>query len=646
MNALSSFTYDLFISHSPADQPWVEATLLPRLEAAGLRVCAAWRDFEIGAPTLINTERAVDQSRHTLIVLTPDWLASQQNIFESLLTSSSDPAGRQRRLLPLLLKPCTPPQRIAMLTYADFTDPTEHEVAIGRLLRSVGRQARIFISYKRHTAPDEPLALRLRTMLDAAGHQVFIDQKLLPGVEWATEIHRQIEASDFMLVLLSPASVQSEMVAAEVTHAHKEFQTNGKARLIPIRVNYQEPLPYALSPYLDALQYALWNGLADEEALFQQLRATISELIAPLAPASLAANAGGAVQMAVARPAADPRFLELLAEPGGAVRAKSEFYVMRSSDDLLLRELAKPQGTTTTIRAPRQTGKSSLLIRAVAQAQQKRSKVIYCDLQPVDPEYLKSLDGFLRYFATTILTKLRLDPAEVDKAWQSKLGAPDKLTYLLEDAVLTEANEQLVLALDEVDRLLQTPFQDTFFGLLRSWHNNRAIDERWDKLDIVLVISTEPHLLIADANQSPFNVGQKIRLQDFDAHQVRDLNQRYRNPVQESEIKALMGYLNGHPYLTHKALYSLTTEQQRWPQLQQSGVSEQSPFGDHLRRYLWLLRDQPALREALKRIIRQGEAPDEESFYRLLRAGLIRGETRTACAPRCQLYADYLRDKI
>jgi hypothetical protein len=345
------------------------------------------------------------------------------------------------------------------------------------------------------------------------------------------------------------------------------------------------------------------------------------------------------------RPTADPRFLESLPEPSGALR-QSEFYITRPGDTVLLRELAKNWGSTITIRASRQTGKSSLLLRAVGQAQQKGSKVVYLDLQPVDPQYLKTLDDFLRYLAAIIVSRLRLDVAEVDKAWKGSLGAPDKLTYLLEDYVLLAVNTRLVLALDEVDRLLQVPFQDTFFGLLRSWHNNRALNALWDKLDLALVISTEPYLLIKDGTQSPFNVGQMIRLQDFDAAQVRELNDRYRHPLAEHELPAIMSLLNGHPYLTHKALYTLVTEQKTWTQLRQIATSEQSPFGDHLRRCLWLLRDQPELRAALRHIVQHGECPDEAVFYRLSQAGLVQGATRNTCTYRCKLYEEFLQDRL
>jgi len=117
----AEYWYDAFISYSHVDTEWVQSELLPQLEKAGLKVCIDSRDFEIGVPSLVNMERAVDNSRHTLIVLTPAWVESQWTEFESLLAGTSDPAGRRRRLIPLMLKPCTLPTRIAMLTYADFT---------------------------------------------------------------------------------------------------------------------------------------------------------------------------------------------------------------------------------------------------------------------------------------------------------------------------------------------------------------------------------------------------------------------------------------------------------------------------------------------------------------------------------------------
>jgi hypothetical protein len=58
-----------------------------------------------------------------------------------------------------------------------------------------------------------------------------------------------------------------------------------------------------------------------------------------------------------------------------------------------------------------------------------------------------------------------------------------------------------------------------------------------------------------------------------------------------------------------------------------------------------LLGDEPDLREALKQIIRQEHCTDDERFFRLLRAGLVKGSGEV-CKCRCDLYRLYFRDKL
>src|SRR5215213_2578884 len=242
MSAPTQFTYDVFISYSQADEQWVRDELWPKLEGAGLKI-GDYREFGLGVPKIVNIERAIEASRKVLLVLTPDWIASEWANFESLLIQTDDLSSRIHRTLPLLLKPCDMPKRLSMLTYADFTQPANYDSEVNRLLRALGTRARVFISYKRDVKPDETLALDLKSALTQAGHHTFIDQTMLLGVEWALEIERQIKKSDFLLVLLSEASAQSEMVAKEVENASKLQQQTGKPVIVPVRVNYPGPLP-------------------------------------------------------------------------------------------------------------------------------------------------------------------------------------------------------------------------------------------------------------------------------------------------------------------------------------------------------------------------------------------------------------------
>lgn len=134
---MSDFTFDVFISYSHRDLDWVRDWLLPRLESAGLRVCIDFRDFEIGAPSIINMENAVRQSVKTLLVLTPNWMQSEWTSFEALLIQTQDPVGTRRRLLPLMREQCTLPDRLGIFTHADFTDPANWDSELSRLINSI-----------------------------------------------------------------------------------------------------------------------------------------------------------------------------------------------------------------------------------------------------------------------------------------------------------------------------------------------------------------------------------------------------------------------------------------------------------------------------------------------------------------------------
>jgi hypothetical protein len=654
MTASPNYTYDVFISYSPADRKWVQGELLVRLEQAGLKVIIDHRDFALGLPQLVNIEEAVQQSRKILLVLSPNATESKWAHFEALLAQTADPAGQDPRMLPLLLEPCPLPARLAMLTIADFTNVAARDKQMVRLLRALGGKHRVYISYGHGIEPDESLAKQLAISLTKARHNVFIDPMMQVGVDWATEIQRQIDASDFVIVLLSALSSQNEMVTKEVEHAYRLFQRNSRPQLLPVRVNYGDPLPYQLSTYLNQLNFAEWRGKRDTRRLIVRLCDVIGhgENLAssqqPIAerrqPAEVAPPSAHADPRDIER--ADVEFVDSLDDPTGTVRLDSTFYIEREADERLRRELSKPRGATITIRAPRQTGKSSLLIRGVAQAQKQGGRVVFLDLQSIDELFLQNRDAFLRYFSDFLIAKLGLDSRRAQRTWEGSFGSSDKLTNLMEDYVLPQINTKVVLAIDEADRLLSTPFRDGFFGLLRSWHNQRALQPIWQKLDLLLVIATEPNVLIKDLNQSPFNVGLRIDLEDFTEQQVAELNQRYRAPLHGQDLAALVDLLNGHPYLTSRALYTLLSEHMSWVQLRRVANSERGPFGDHLRRYVWLLHDQPQLRAALRQVLDHQRCPDELSFYQLIQAGLLKGMDYRACQLRCRLYEEYLKDKL
>lgn len=335
----------------------------------------------------------------------------------------------------------------------------------------------------------------------------------------------------------------------------------------------------------------------------------------------------------------------VLEYPSGALKLSDAFYIERQSDADLLAEIRRP-GHTMTITGPRQVGKTSLLVRGVQAARQMYgAQVVYLDLQSMSQESLHTQPHFYQEFAYALADELALDPVEVERVWQTPLADGRKLTRLLERAILPALDAPLLLVLDEVDRLLPTGYHADFFGLLRSWHNLRARNGRWETFSLLMAISTEPYLLINDMQQSPFNVGLMVYLQDFTELQVRELNGRYQTPIPEADIPALYHLLNGHPYLTRVALYTLAKDSLTLADLLATAVTEAGPFISHLRTQHRLVTTDAVLVAAMKQVLTHNTCADDLARYRLLKAGLIK-QVGTAVACRCDLYRQYFAQTL
>lgn len=510
---------------------------------------------------------------------------------------------------------------------------------------------RVFISYKRHSQPDETVAMFLARFLNDQGRHAFIDQKLKVGMDWVDEIRHQITQADFLVVLLSPEAVRSEMVLEEVRFADQQWRETGRPRLLPIRLDFEDSLPYPLDEYLAPLQYLLWQGEGDTSNIAQRLLNAMTitgdslrgGLELPSPPSrSDQADVDGPNKM-VPAPDFDPR--SILEAPGGAVDLESPFYIKRRADEKLERELLR-SGTTTTIRAARQMGKTSLLVRGVEVARQQGYPIIFIDFQMIDAMYLKDLDGFLHYLALNIASTMEVEFETVEAIWRIPLSSKERLSHFLEKQILSAARQPIILAIDEADWLFKAPFRQEFFSLIRAWFSRRTFEPLWKKLNVAMVISTQPYLLIDDIDQSPFNVGLTLHLEDFTPEQVRDLNERHGSPLNETELTEIIAFLGGHPYLIRQAFYTLVDTQISWPKLITISTQPSGPFNAHLVQYLWRLREQPELLAAFKEILSKQTCTDEIALIRLTAVGLVKQDEAGHYHCRCQLYDRYFRQHL
>ncbi len=497
----------------------------------------------------------------------------------------------------------------------------------GELRSALYSPKRVFISYRRNTR-DAELARELDVALRNAGHDVFIDVHMPVGTEWAEELRRQVGRCNFFIPVVSRQSAASEMMLEEVRGAHRRYRNEGVPHICPIRVgDDQTPLPFELAYYLGSLQYLLWSGPDDTRAVVDQMLHRVG-----------AHEAGGTTPSKTpTAPTAGP--VAELSERhlgGGTLPTDDPFYVRRSVD-AVAEQLARrgDTGQTLLIQGARQRGKSSLLMRYVEACLAAGKQAVYVDFQAlrVHAEYTRFLNDLAQSIA-----------AESDGPEPPPIEAPPQFLGFMK-GVLKRSTAQMVLVFDEVDRVVGAPYQEDFFGMLRSWHNNRANPNPaaafWRKLDLALVISFEAEVLITNTKQSPFNVGTKITLGGFNIEECARLNALLGSPVKHPELQDLFDLLAGSPHLTRVALFRIATRALSVVRLVQESARPDGPFGDHLRAITSKLAQAPELLAGMRDIIDGFPVPDGVGD-RLVAAG-VADRGGGGYRPANLLYARFLR---
>ena len=132
MSNLDNFVYNLFISFAQADRAWVNGLLLPALGPDATRILTP-EQFRPGASIVNEFERAVQTSRHTLLVLSPAYLADEWTNLSEQFVSFLSTAEGQTRVIPLLKEPCDLPLRLNFRVQLDCTTEENTERSLARL---------------------------------------------------------------------------------------------------------------------------------------------------------------------------------------------------------------------------------------------------------------------------------------------------------------------------------------------------------------------------------------------------------------------------------------------------------------------------------------------------------------------------------
>src|SRR5689334_11675564 len=107
----NQFVFDVFLSYSTKDKAVVH-NLAKRLKNDGVRV---WLDVWVtkrGDSRPLKIQEGVEESRTLLICMSPNYFKSEWGKLEHLSLLFRDPTNTQRRLIPILIADCEPPNII------------------------------------------------------------------------------------------------------------------------------------------------------------------------------------------------------------------------------------------------------------------------------------------------------------------------------------------------------------------------------------------------------------------------------------------------------------------------------------------------------------------------------------------------------
>jgi len=135
-------------------------------------------------------------------------------------------------------------------------------------------------------------------------------------------------------------------------------------------------------------------------------------------------------------------------------------------------------------------------------------------------------------------------------------------------------------------------------------------------------------------------------MQDFTFNEVVELNRRHGSPLTLDGTAKLIQIFGGHPYLTRRALYLVSSKRITPAELFSRASEEQGPFGDHLRNHLFRLYNKETLIKGLQLVLKRNICPDKNVYFRLRGAGLVREQEDGHIFPRNGLYAEYFRKHL
>jgi tetratricopeptide (TPR) repeat protein len=303
-------------------------------------------------------------------------------------------------------------------------------------------------------------------------------------------------------------------------------------------------------------------------------------------------------------------------------------YVERRADKQL-HNIIEAMQRPGYVLVSRQMGKTNLLLRAKRKWENDDDLYVYIDMSNINETEKDCFESLIDTAIDThenLLGGLRekIEILRRKNIIKSPVQAHnEELRFLLKSI-----KGKLVFILDEIDSLTRTSFSDNVFSQIRSTYFSRVNYPVLEKLTYVLSGVVEPTEIIKNPKISPFNIGEKIHLDDFTQEEyLTFINKAELNWLEKDVIERVFYWAAGNPRITWDICYELQHSKDQTPEKVDALVKEmyltsydKAPI-DTIRT---LVKEDRDLRDAIVQLAYdRGDALSDKIKNKLYLAGIV-----------------------
>ncbi len=227
-----------------------------------------------------------------------------------------------------------------------------------------------------------------------------------------------------------------------------------------------------------------------------------------------------------------------------------DLYVQRDADRQV-KNIIHDMGRPGYVLVSRQMGKTNLLLNAKRKLETPDDVFVYVDLSNPFENARSCFENIVDTAIETNLEKFDSVAKVIHERRKELRDTPAHKQHTNELRLLINAIEgKLVIILDEIDALTKTQYSDQIFAQIRSIYFSRVNFKELEKLTYILSGVIEPNEIIKDPKISPFNIGQKIFLNDFNKEEFEQFITKSKLSLSQEIIDRIFYWTGGNPRMS------------------------------------------------------------------------------------------------